>query len=354
MNKRNKLFLFFILLVLGLSFSEYALADNLSCTCYVTKEEGQHAPPDIYTWKTAEGVVDINAAPVEKTRSISLANDGNLDLALHKMNECPGEMENKLSNVPGASYFEAHCDLSLCKNDVCNPYAEGLSTLKWETSLGAQDTPVEINHLDVMNIEVKASGSDNIAIKCLNCTEAYVLDGGDGTAQVIWDTKNTIISNELFLITIQASDTTGATNSILGYINTKIVRDCSKTIVETECNAFNECEWSSGQCIKKIATVPVDLPDAPPPMIIELPNFLGTNEPTVIIGRIVNLIVGLVGTIAFLIFIYGGVLWLISSGREAYVDKGKDAMIWSAIGLAVVFASNILVKFVIQVLSANG
>ena len=99
---------------------------------------------------------------------------------------------------------------------------------------------------------------------------------------------------------------------------------------------------------------PLNLPPSPAVISEDIPNFLGTTEPTKVIGRVVNFIVGLVGTIALVIFIYGGVLWLISSGREAYVDKGKDAMIWSAIGLAVVFASNILVKFVLKVLSGNG
>lgn len=78
----------------------------------------------------------------------------------------------------------------------------------------------------------------------------------------------------------------------------------------------------------------------------DIPNFLNTDEPADLIGRIIKIIVGFCGVIALFMFLYGGTLWLISSGREAYVDKGRDTMLWSAIGLAIVFGSYILVNFV--------
>lgn len=78
----------------------------------------------------------------------------------------------------------------------------------------------------------------------------------------------------------------------------------------------------------------------------DLPNFLGTEEPADVIGRIIKTVIGFCGVLALIMFIYGGVMWLISAGREAYIDKGKDTMVWSAIGLAVVFGSYILVNFV--------
>lgn len=77
-----------------------------------------------------------------------------------------------------------------------------------------------------------------------------------------------------------------------------------------------------------------------------LPNFLGVDDPSIVIGRIIKFIMGFVGTIALVIFIYGGVLWLISAGRDEYVTKGKNAMVWSTIGLVIVFSGYILVKFV--------
>lgn len=92
--------------------------------------------------------------------------------------------------------------------------------------------------------------------------------------------------------------------------------------------------------------------------VIKLPNFLQGLRPTDpdhiqvsdVIGTVIKTIIGLVGSFALIIFIYGGMLWLISAGRKDYVDKGKKAMIWSAVGLAVVFASYILVNTVFNML----
>ena len=80
----------------------------------------------------------------------------------------------------------------------------------------------------------------------------------------------------------------------------------------------------------------------------QLPNPLGTDNPNVLIGNIINFILGFVGTIALVLFIYGGFTWMLSAGAPAKVKKGKDIIIWSVIGLFVVFAAYILVRFVIQ------
>ena len=79
-----------------------------------------------------------------------------------------------------------------------------------------------------------------------------------------------------------------------------------------------------------------------------LPNPLGTDNPNVLIGNIINFVLGFVGTIALVLFIYGGFTWMLSAGAPAKVKKGKDIIVWSIIGLFVVFTAYILVRFVIQ------
>jgi len=79
-----------------------------------------------------------------------------------------------------------------------------------------------------------------------------------------------------------------------------------------------------------------------------LPNPLGTDNPNVLIGNIINFVLGFVGTIALVLFIYGGFTWMLSAGAPAKVTKGKDIIVWSIIGLFVVFTAYILVRFVIQ------
>lgn len=77
-------------------------------------------------------------------------------------------------------------------------------------------------------------------------------------------------------------------------------------------------------------------------------NYLGTDSPQVLIGRIINSIMGIVGSIALLMFIFGGLTWMTSGGSADKVKKGRDILMWSAIGLAVLFMSYGLVYFVIK------
>ncbi len=80
---------------------------------------------------------------------------------------------------------------------------------------------------------------------------------------------------------------------------------------------------------------------------VSLPDPLNSANPQELIGRIINAVLGIVGSIALAMFIYGGFTWMTSSGNMEKVQKGKDILIWAAIGLVVIFASYALVKFVI-------
>lgn len=78
-----------------------------------------------------------------------------------------------------------------------------------------------------------------------------------------------------------------------------------------------------------------------------LPNPLGENDPRAIIGNIIRAALGIVGSLALAVFIYGGFTWVISAGNDDKIKKGKDMIIWATLGLAVIFASYALVTFII-------
>lgn len=79
-----------------------------------------------------------------------------------------------------------------------------------------------------------------------------------------------------------------------------------------------------------------------------LPNPLKTTDVNVLIGNIINFVLGFVGTISLLLFIYGGFTWMLSGGSAEKVKKGKDIIVWAVIGLFVVFMAYMMVRFVIQ------
>ncbi len=59
-------------------------------------------------------------------------------------------------------------------------------------------------------------------------------------------------------------------------------------------------------------------------------------------------ILGITGSLALLMFIYGGVMFLISSGNTEQITKAKQIIIGSVIGLVIVFASWLIIQFVFK------
>ncbi|MEK7653618.1 MAG: hypothetical protein AAB358_04015 [Patescibacteria group bacterium] len=82
-----------------------------------------------------------------------------------------------------------------------------------------------------------------------------------------------------------------------------------------------------------------------------LNNPLG-NDATfeAVVNRAINYILGIVGVLGLIAFIYGGVEWMIASGDTAKITKGKTTMVWAVWGMAVIFASYAVIKFVLGAL----
>lgn len=86
----------------------------------------------------------------------------------------------------------------------------------------------------------------------------------------------------------------------------------------------------------------------------ELPNFLFTDEPSDVVARVIKYLLGLVGVAAFVMFLYGGVQWMLSFGDPKKIDAGKDAMVWAVIGLAVIFSSFVIIKFILKLIGSSA
>ena len=82
-------------------------------------------------------------------------------------------------------------------------------------------------------------------------------------------------------------------------------------------------------------------------------NPLHTTDPYVLIGRIIGVILGLVGSLALVMFIYGGIIWMTSGGSADKVKKGREAILWSVIGMAVIFASYGLTQFLLNTITGQ-
>jgi hypothetical protein len=61
-----------------------------------------------------------------------------------------------------------------------------------------------------------------------------------------------------------------------------------------------------------------------------------------------DIILGLVGALTLAMFIYGGLVLLLSGGSAEKVSKGKEIILGSVVGLLIVFGSYTIIKFVVN------
>ena len=86
----------------------------------------------------------------------------------------------------------------------------------------------------------------------------------------------------------------------------------------------------------------------------ELDDPLNTGgDINLVIGRLVQALLGIVGALALLMFVWGGFQWLTSMGAPDKVKKGKDTLIWATIGIAVIIMAYTLVKAVVSALESG-
>ncbi|MBD3247743.1 hypothetical protein GF382_00440 [Candidatus Falkowbacteria bacterium] len=66
--------------------------------------------------------------------------------------------------------------------------------------------------------------------------------------------------------------------------------------------------------------------------------------------NVANWILGIVGSLALLMFIYGGVTMIFSAGNPETVKKGKKILLNSIIGLVIVFSAYTIIQFALSAL----
>ncbi len=85
---------------------------------------------------------------------------------------------------------------------------------------------------------------------------------------------------------------------------------------------------------------------------VSLPDPLhgqGDDIPT-LVGNIIKYVFGILGVLALVMFIYGGLMWMTSGGSSDKIKKGTGTLVWSVLGLALIFFSYALLDFVLGAL----
>lgn len=80
---------------------------------------------------------------------------------------------------------------------------------------------------------------------------------------------------------------------------------------------------------------------------IVLPKPIDVDDPRILVGNIIKIALGLVGSLALVMFIYGGLMMMVSSGNSDLISKGRNTLIWAVLGLVVIFSSYTIINFVL-------
>lgn len=93
-------------------------------------------------------------------------------------------------------------------------------------------------------------------------------------------------------------------------------------------------------------------------LAVDLPNPLGTGDankdPRIFIGRLIKGILGLSGSIALLMFVYGGLVYLTAQGESERIQRAKNTLIWATLGLAIIFGSYAFLSYVFKMFVTSG
>ncbi len=82
--------------------------------------------------------------------------------------------------------------------------------------------------------------------------------------------------------------------------------------------------------------------------VVGLSLPLSNISPEAVIGRIIRAIVGLTGTIALLMFIWGGLQWMLAAGDASKVAAGKKTITWATLGIFAIASAYAILNFIIN------
>lgn len=74
---------------------------------------------------------------------------------------------------------------------------------------------------------------------------------------------------------------------------------------------------------------------------------IGEKGIVVLVAKVIRQVMGVIGSITLLAFMYGGFLWLTSAGKQDQVSKGTKTMLYAFIGIIVIFSSYVVLSAII-------
>jgi hypothetical protein len=79
----------------------------------------------------------------------------------------------------------------------------------------------------------------------------------------------------------------------------------------------------------------------------------GVSDLRVVIGRLGNMLVAVSGSVALLMFVYGGILLIASGGDKGRIERGRGIFIWTTVGLVIIFSAQAIITAIINIMTTG-
>ena len=83
-------------------------------------------------------------------------------------------------------------------------------------------------------------------------------------------------------------------------------------------------------------------------------GYRGGVEIEQVVGTVISIMLSIIGVVFLVLIVYGGYIWMIARGDESKVEKAKDTISRSIIGLIIVLAAYAITYYVVAALTQSA
>ena len=77
-------------------------------------------------------------------------------------------------------------------------------------------------------------------------------------------------------------------------------------------------------------------------------NPLNISSPQDLFARAINVLMAFIGSIALILYIYSGFIWMSAGGNNDKISKAKTILVWTTLGIIVMGGSYMIVRVVLE------
>jgi hypothetical protein len=185
------------------------------------------------------------------------------------------------------------------------------------------------------------------------CGDQESPTGSPDNSKLIGETTETIYDEDKYSLFVKPCDdqTALSTSAVPGYY----VSAGFKPTVKAMCGSLADADLTKNNIPvgdKTAADKSKETEDTggykKPSFDLSVLNPIGTTSIQILFGRLIQIGLGVLGSAALIIFIYGGFLWMTAMGNAEQTSKALSTILWGSLGVIVILASYSIVGFVLS------